>query len=97
MDKIREGIAKILLDSWEVDRMQIHDNYDLDEEKAAKRIVEYLHSQGVVRKVDRELPDRCDDRLQNNSDFEEGYIISQKDMLKAGYVAVEPLIGGGDG
>ncbi len=47
-------------------------------------IMNYLHSQGVVIKVDRESAYEymCGARI--------------KDILKRGYVAVEPLIGGND-
>ena len=49
----------------------------------------YLHSQGVVIKVDRELPDMpCYSHTREKT----AYSRSQEDMLNAGYVAVEPLI-----
>jgi len=59
-----------------------------------------LHSQGVVIKVDRELPktesEKC---LPPFSVFYRGILLeqekkAQQDMLKASYVAVEPLIEG---
>ena len=48
------------------------------------RILSYLHSQGVVIKVDRELPDRT---LMGVS------YRKMRRILNAGYVAVKPLIG----
>ena len=51
-------------------------------------ILNYLHSKGVVIKVDRELP------LSPMPPTPGDALIyrTQKDMLKAGYVAVEELI-----
>ena len=58
-----------------------------------RQILEYLHSQGVVLKVDRELPfPMCTVRM-NDPRYQDGAMIhAQKLMLEAGYVAVEPLI-----
>lgn len=59
----------------------------------ADKLLEYLVSQGVVLKVDRELPGRIfKDNQKYNDDYAEGYLGAQGDMLKADYVAVEPLI-----
>ena len=56
----------------------------------AEGIINYLHSQGVVIKVDRELPDN---EVWHKVEREfEAYCAGRNDMLKAGYVAVEPLI-----
>lgn len=51
-EEIKEGIIVVLKASWEVDEFTIHDGYDLDEKKATDKILSYLHSQGVVIKVD---------------------------------------------
>lgn len=67
-------------------------------------VCEKLHDQGVVIKVDRELPKnpyfRSDEDPRDRTPYsydikgQNGYNKCQKDMLKAGYVAVEPLIKG---
>jgi len=46
------------------------------------KLLEYLHSQGVVRKVEQQLADIGIEYYNENV----------AKMLKAGYVAVEPLI-----
>jgi len=56
-EEIRLEILTILEDSWEVDRTQIHDNYDVDEEKATDRILTRLDALGVAIKVERDLPE----------------------------------------
>lgn len=55
-------------------------------------IWEELHSQGVVVKIDKELPDRVYiTDLDRDIELEiSGH--TQMDMIRAGYVAVEPLI-----
>lgn len=71
----------------------------------ADRIIEYLHSQGVVIKVERELPKSPDtDYLISQYEGEEataedvtlmhlnGIEKGKSLMLRAGYVAVEPLM-----
>ena len=50
-------------------------------------ILEYLHSQDVVIKADKELPHTVWNMKLEMRDKK-----VQQDMLKAGYVAVEPLI-----
>jgi len=62
------------------------------------QVIKRLHSQGVVIRVDRELPDILDWGGFNS--VAAAYAISQDELkarhkqalLKAGYVAVEPLI-----
>ncbi len=56
--------------------------------RLAKEIIEYLHSEGCVLKVERELPSY---RNAVNKSYND-YMLGREDMLKAGYVAVEPLI-----
>ena len=63
-------------------------------ENRASQILAYLHSQGVVIKVERELPPRYFANRKkmpwvSDYDVEKN---TQEEMLKAGYVAVEPLI-----
>ncbi len=86
-EEIREGILKYI-------RAVVENETECETQTDA--ILTKLHSQGVVIKVDRELPDVN----QHNSEvvfpfnLEEicVYKQSQVDMLKAGYLAVEPLI-----
>ncbi len=64
-EEIREGVARNIagpLLDWELTL------------KIADQVLQYLHSQGVVIKVEREIY--------------EGY----QEAVRAGYVAVEPLI-----
>lgn len=51
-------------------------------------IIHYLHFQGVVIKVERELPNWC----RTVGMFRKPIPITKDDILNAGYVAVEPLI-----
>ena len=52
--------------------------------------LEYLHSQGVVRKVDGGLPEVAP--VARGSAIENITQKAQQDMLEAGYTAWEPLI-----
>ena len=63
-EEIKSGISEIAEEYWYSSLM------------VTRKVLEYLHSQGVVIKVDKEMP--------------HGTI--HCDMLKAGYVPVEPLI-----
>ena len=89
-EEIRENLAEVLSFSHEPDEPEWA---EMDEHKKtgyrneALNILSYLHSQGVVIKVDRELPDY----------LMEGQVACDKptyqEMLRrAKYVAVEPLI-----
>lgn len=84
--EIREGIARaiggIIFDTGRVmDYCDCHLYADM--------LLSYLHSQGVVLKVERELP-----VMPTLPTFGDHLIRrTQLDMLKAGYVAVEPLVG----
>ena len=50
----------------------------------------FLEKRGVVLKVDRELPiNTCGDDYDC---YESCHLIAQEDMLKAGYVATEPIV-----
>lgn len=57
----------------------------------AKDILEYLHSQGVVLKVDTELPE-LDVAWEDGVSYTAPYKYAQGEMIKTGYVAVESLI-----
>lgn len=48
-----------------------------------------LHSQGAVLRVERELPEP---QVKVRGNYNVGYYTCRLDMLKAGYVAVEPLV-----
>ena len=77
-------------------------------EMCSEDLMEYLHSQGVVIKVDRKLPNLCKFEQKQlreivdhsgNSGIRHDYNIRiahtegvQHKMLSEGYVAVEPLI-----
>jgi len=82
-EEIREGIA-IILESAGASK------------KWTLNILEFLRSQGVVIKVDRELPDKNANNTWYDDDLGEagkiGWELGVEDMLKAGYVAIEPLI-----
>ena len=52
--------------------------------KLADQVLSYLHSQGVVIKVDRELPSHLD----TDPMYKAGWV----DAIGNGYVAVEPII-----
>jgi hypothetical protein len=78
-EEVREGVEGIL---------GVLYNFHLDGDAYASQILDYLHSQGVVVKVDGELyPNRYMTR-----DTRYAYEDAQRDMLEVGYVAVEPLI-----
>ncbi len=100
-EEIREGIARIT-HHWHCpsEKWEERDNYLsslgwLGPEpeyyyKLADELLPYLHSQGVVIKVDRELLKKktIENHLSSWANWYEG----QQDMLKAGYVAVAPLV-----
>jgi len=59
----------------------------------AKIVIRYLHENNVVIKVDKELPEPPFDVSSDTYRWKKQMCrIVQSDMLKAGYVAVEPLI-----
>lgn len=87
-EEIREGIA-IQSYGTHVGEVDNRKHYEL-----ADKVIQFLHSQGVVLKVEGELPEMKDIIL--GATWEEqrnvSYSQSQQDMLKAGYEATEPLI-----
>lgn len=87
-DKIREGIARAAEATW----YRYDHNVVWDE--IAKSVVSYLHSQGVVIRADRELPTKWWDEFIEHDwvDITLADKSLMKGMLKAGFVAVEPLI-----
>lgn len=106
-EEIREGIAKQLYTDW--NRYPFKDGRNNNELMHWSDLPEYskdayrewvdvyvfqtLHSQGAVRKVERELPENpYHDRDGSSKSQYITYAYGQGDMLKAGYVAVKPLI-----
>ena len=83
--KIREGIEKTLRGVG---------NYAGWEEDATKAVLNYLHSQGVVIKVDRELPENPHFSRGSTTDYSLGLMngFDQAVESLAGYVAIEPII-----
>ena len=100
-EEIREGILKII-------HFYNRGTTDANDAQLRDKLISYLHSQGVVIKVDRELPENpiwatLEKTVISGAGIEtreqiklEGagstYKIAQQEMLQAGYVAVEPLI-----
>ena len=97
-EEIREGIALKYLQWKENDTtLQLHTAGQFLRSECfdfANEVMEQEHSQGVVRKVERELPLLSfENSVTGVATFERELGI-QRDMLKAGYVVVEPLIEG---
>ena len=97
-DEIREGIRKIIFD----EDMLGGDN-GIDDEGTARLLLIYLHSQGVVIKVDKELPKNPvtvtdlfglskEEALSKNVANDCLVKLAQQDMLKAGCGFFEPLV-----
>ena len=103
-EKIREGLAKRLYHQhadghFETASRGIKNNYYLDADMALR----YLHSQGLVIKVEKELPaspikittdlelgEEEAKTRQAYSDLLTGLV--QRQMTEAGFAAFEPLI-----
>jgi len=95
-EEIREWLMLLVLP----DKQAIEGEWGSGEDDTAKensyelvdKIISYLHSQGVVIKVDKELPIVPNYiRLQDDGGWS-AFRLSQRHMLCAGYEAVEPLI-----
>ncbi len=93
---IREGIAKILSEDLvitigeSVDEGEYVSALQMARLKEADVVLAYLHSQGVVIKVERELPERTWYNDWGGESGKAGYKLCQDDM--AGYEATIPLI-----
>ena len=86
-EEIREGIKEILLPSGKESVITPYMSGIV-----SQLIMEYLHSQGVVIKVERELPD-CPGRVVADPEHLMLYKQMQEGFIKAGYaIAVEPLV-----
>lgn len=92
MNDIRKGIAELILDWTNCVKEDATDNYGL-----ATKIITYLKSKGMVRKVDRELPDtdpcigcELDDGTEHSC---QGHCLEKTEYkARIGAVAVEDLI-----
>lgn len=102
-EKIREGIARDFLfevwkeaksseiESWDdVTWESLPEKHKTEYLKTAVSLLNYLHSQGLVIKVDRKLPKRNWYKDWGGESGEAGYKLALEDMV--GYVAVKPLI-----
>ena len=86
-EKIQEGIKQILIASDEDEYKSCRDE--------AKEILKYLDSQGVVIKVDKELPiPDWEGWLTEDYTQKNWHKLAQTQMLKVGYVAVDSLLKG---
>ncbi len=86
-EEIREFITKDIIETIFGDTFGYHSGMS---EIATEKIFTYLHSQGVVIKVERELPDNpyyLVQAMAGDSIYNE----AQQGMLRAGYTAFEPL------
>lgn len=97
-EEIREGIKNFVSTITEGGEDGAELREDDWDGSWADSILKYLHSQGVVLKVDKELPknphgftDR-ERRLHLYECCESCHKAERESMLKAGYVAIEPLI-----
>ena len=84
-EEIREGMRGIGVNTTAYDS---NISFNLSD-KDIGEILAYLHSQGVVIKVDRELPDRASVVIIEG---DQSVVIPIKILTNAGYEAVEPLI-----
>ena len=87
-EEIDRGVSWLLSDIYEAGKNGATINY----RDRWTGISAYLHSQGVVIKVDRELPSYTP-RLESNNLCRLGFGMARRDILKAGYVAVGSLRG----
>lgn len=79
---IREGIDHVLLA-----------NFGARYEVVTTKLIEYLASQGVAKKVERELPKPPHEHQggYDNTAHSMGYRTAQQDMLDEGYTMTEEL------
>ena len=82
-EEIREGILKVIGDLYyeKYGKDMVHTEQD---DEFMERLFNFLHSQGVVIKVDNQTLWYIE--------ASEAYKQGQKDLLEAGYVAWKPLI-----
>jgi len=80
-EEIREGIIK---------KLSRVPGFSYSPDVITDEILQYLHSQGVVMKVDGDLPENIEGCDWINQEF----IVDNCPLLRAGYCKTEPLIGG---
>lgn len=83
---IREGIDKVL---------NSEDGYiEGDSDKIINNLLQYLHSQGIVRKVGRELPTIEEVFLAGGvpDEFAKGMNYYRCFLIGSNYIVVEPLV-----
>ena len=99
-EKIKEGIRQLIDGCYGARNPDYPKLIAFQPMKFLNELLPYLHSQGAVVKVDRVLP-RCPVSIEDGLspsivEFRQYNIkqwkTTQEIMLKAGYVAVEPLI-----
>jgi len=88
-EEIREGIRRLIDGCYNARNPDYPKLIAFQPMKFLNEIMPYLHSQGVVIKVDGELPSSpfIEESGDNN-----GFIVGRDFMLRAGYTAVIPLI-----
>lgn len=85
-EEIREGIYALFSNCFTRGKLSGR-NRDAWASKYTNTLMSDLHSQGLVIKVNRALPD-----ISYHSAYPENEEQYQQAMLKAGYVATEPLV-----
>ncbi len=89
-EDIREGIKGLTFFVEDTEYWEIGNLFVL-REKAITKLLNYLHSQGVVLKVDRELPMYVVHPLAT-AQSEAAFLEGREQLIEAGYVATVPLI-----
>ena len=85
----REEIREELISRISTARKtKVLDGNEFDQE-FVDNMLTYLHSQGVVIRVDRELPKL---KRRFRGDYNTGYAHCRQDAIEAGCVATKPLI-----
>lgn len=98
-EEIREGMARFLakFDGYDWDDLEVTGKDPIlnlgtkqDYLLRAEKLLDYENSQGVVIKVEKELPDNeAWHRIEREF---EAYCAGKNELIGAGYVAVEPLL-----
>jgi len=91
MNKIEKGLSQIISEAIRKSRENVRDIgiHSLVED-TVKEAIEFLDSEGVVRKVDRELPDS--EAWHKDSREFEAYCAGRNELIGSGYTAWETLI-----
>ena len=89
-EEIREGLLSTELTLTRLAARIIKSNLDKSPIEMGNLIVKVFHSQGVVIKVDRELPEPTN--LYSGGDAETVSRRAFDQLLEDGYTATEPLI-----